>query len=52
VEVIHALSPQAKGRAERIFGVLQDRLVNEMRVKGIYKYDISKLTGQWPCGGV
>ena len=26
VEVIHALSPQAKGRIERLFGVLQDRL--------------------------
>lgn len=35
VEVIHALSPQAKGRVERLFGVLQDRLVKEMRLKGI-----------------
>ena len=35
VEVIHALSPQAKGRIERLFGVLQDRLVKEMRLKGI-----------------
>jgi transposase len=34
VEVIHALSPQAKGRVERLFGVLQDRLVKEMRVTG------------------
>jgi transposase len=34
VEVIHALSPQAKGRIERLFGVLQDRLVKEMRLKG------------------
>jgi hypothetical protein len=34
VEVIHALSPQAKGRVERLFGVLQDRLVREMRVTG------------------
>lgn len=35
VEVIHALSPQAKGRIERLFGVLQDRLVKEMRLRGI-----------------
>ena len=34
VEVIHALSPQAKGRIERLFGVLQDRLVKEMRLRG------------------
>jgi len=35
VEVIHAHSPQAKGRIERLFGVLQDRLVKEMRLRGI-----------------
>lgn len=35
VEVIHAYSPQAKGRIERLFGVLQDRLVKEMRLEGI-----------------
>ena len=35
VAVIHALSPQAKGRIERLFGVLQDRLVKEMRLVGI-----------------
>jgi transposase len=35
VEVIHALSPQAKGRIERLFGVLQDRLVKEMRLKDV-----------------
>lgn len=35
VTVIHAYSPQAKGRIERLFGVLQDRLVKEMRLKGI-----------------
>ena len=34
VEVIHAHSPQAKGRVERLFGVLQDRLVKEMRLRG------------------
>ncbi len=32
---IHARSPQAKGRVERLFGTLQDRLVKELRLKGI-----------------
>ncbi len=31
----HATSPQAKGRVERLFGVLQDRLIKEMRLEGI-----------------
>lgn len=35
VNVIHAHSPQAKGRIERLFGVLQDRLVKEMRLQGV-----------------
>ena len=35
VEVVHAYSPQAKGRVERLFGTLQDRLVKEMRLRGI-----------------
>lgn len=35
IEVIHANSPQAKGRIEREFGVLQDRLVKEMRLAGV-----------------
>ena len=35
VAVIHAHSPQAKGRIERLFGTLQDRLVKEMRLRGI-----------------
>lgn len=39
VEVIHALSPQAKGRIERLFGVLQDRLVKEMRLRDIKTKD-------------
>jgi transposase len=39
VDVIHALSPQAKGRIERLFGVLQDRLVKEMRLKGVKTKD-------------
>lgn len=35
VEVKHAHSPQAKGRIERLFKTFQDRLVKEMRLKGI-----------------
>jgi len=35
VKPIHAHSPQAKGRVERMFKTLQDRLVKEMRIKGI-----------------
>jgi transposase len=35
VEVIHAHSPQAKGRVERLFRTFQDRLVKEMRLRGI-----------------
>jgi hypothetical protein len=35
VELILANSPQAKGRVERMNGVLQDRLVKELRLAGI-----------------
>ena len=35
VQLIHAHSPQAKGRVERLFGTLQDRLVKEMRLRGV-----------------
>jgi hypothetical protein len=35
VELILAHSPQAKGRVERMNGVLQDRLIKEMRLAGI-----------------
>ena len=38
-ELILALSPQAKGRVERLFGTLQDRLIKEMRVAGIDSLD-------------
>jgi hypothetical protein len=34
VRVIHADSPQAKGRIERLFRTFQDRLVKEMRLVG------------------
>ena len=35
IELIPARSPQAKGRVERVFGTLQDRLVKELRLRGI-----------------
>src|ERR1700737_3701344 len=35
IEWIAAHSPQAKGRIERLFATLQDRLVKEMRLTGI-----------------
>jgi len=35
ITVIFANSPQAKGRVERLFGTLQDRLIKEMRLAGI-----------------
>lgn len=34
IEPIHAHSPQAKGRIERAYGVLQERLVRELRLQG------------------
>lgn len=35
IRVICANSPEAKGRVERLFGTLQDRMVKEMRLAGI-----------------
>ena len=35
IEAIHAHSPQAKGRVERANRTLQDRLVKEMRLRGV-----------------
>lgn len=35
IKLIYAHSPQAKGRAERLFGTLQDRLIKELRLAGI-----------------
>jgi hypothetical protein len=35
IEIIHAHSPQAKWRIERMFATLQDRLVKELRLAGI-----------------
>jgi hypothetical protein len=35
IESIAALSPQAKGRIERLFGTLQDRLIAELGLEGV-----------------
>ena len=35
IESIYALSPEAKGRVERLWGTLQDRLVSELRLEGV-----------------
>jgi len=35
IEMIHAHSPQAKGRVERLFKTFQDRLIKEMRLAGV-----------------
>lgn len=35
IEIIHAHSPQAKGRVENIFKTLQDRLIKELRLNNI-----------------
>ena len=39
IAVIHAESPQAKGRIERSFRTHQDRLIKEMRLEGISTID-------------
>ena len=39
IECIHAHSPQAKGRVERVNQTLQDRLIKEMRLTGINDMD-------------
>lgn len=35
IKLIHAHSPQAKGRIERVFATLQDRLVKELRLAAV-----------------
>jgi len=39
VKVIHANSPQAKGRVEKMNGTLQRRLVKEIRLKNVDTID-------------
>lgn len=35
IDVLHAHSPEAKGRVERLFKTLQDRLIKELRLRNI-----------------
>lgn len=39
IHIIFANSPEAKGRIERLWDTLQDRLIPEMRLRGIRSYD-------------
>lgn len=48
ITVIHAHSPQAKGRVERLFRTLQDRLVKELRQAGAKTIEqANKVLGQY-----
>jgi hypothetical protein len=47
IEMIHANSPQAKGRIERTFGTLQDRLIKEMRLAGVRTKEEANLFLEW-----
>ena len=47
IDIICANSPQAKGRIERAFGTLQDRLVKELRLAGI---DTIEAANDWLPG--
>lgn len=42
IALINALTPQAKGRVERANQTLQDRLIKEMRLRGINSMDQAK----------
>ena len=47
IRPIPALSPQAKGRVERLFATLQDRLMAELRLKGIETIQEANSFLQW-----
>lgn len=48
IELIYAYSPQAKGRVERIFETLQDRLTKELRLnKATTCQEANKILGQY-----
>lgn len=52
IEMISARTPQAKGRVERLFGTLQDRLVKELRERGIRTIEGANrflVTTFWPA---
>ena len=41
IRAIFALSPQAKGRIERLFATLQDRLLAELRLAGVGSLELA-----------
>lgn len=41
IQVIYAQSPEGKGRVERLFRTLQDRLIPELRINGIQSRDLA-----------
>jgi len=41
IGIVYALSPQAKGRVERLWGTLQDRLVAELRLADVHTMDVA-----------
>lgn len=43
VQVICANSPEAKGRVERLFGTLQDRMIKEMRLRDLKEQDLANV---------
>ena len=47
VNVIYADSPQAKGRIERLFKTFQDRVIKEMRLRGIISIEEGNRFLKW-----
>ena len=48
IEILAAHSPQAKGRIERSHGVYQDRLVKEIRLRGLrHRDEVNALLGEF-----
>jgi transposase len=43
IQLIHANTPQAKGRVERVFSTLQDRLVKELRLADVSTIDAANV---------
>ncbi|MCI0409417.1 MAG: ISNCY family transposase, partial [Acidobacteria bacterium] len=51
IEIIAASSPQAKGRIERSHGVYQDRLVKEIRLRGLrHRDEVNALLAEFDAG--
>jgi transposase len=52
IEMIPAYSPEARGRSERMFGTLQKRLPQELRLQGITDMAEAKQALHAPFGGI